>query len=276
MLRARFALELGRALGVSGDAAEAAACAVEWVHNASLLHDDCVDGAAVRRGGPTPNSLFGQSTALLLGDLAFSQGLEEAVSISPNAATHLVTAVREMTIGELQEEFLRGSLDVTPQAYLGVAARKTGALFEWCGNVFSELSPLDLGRSDPPRLSLTAGILLQIVDDIQDLTLDPDVSGKKQGMDLEARRLSLPIVMALKEEKARKAFAEAWSRPGPLPSGDSAVLNRAVVEAGGLAQAADLARESLASIMAMIRLLPDREGAASLESFVAEMARRQF
>src|SRR5579885_2299731 len=90
MLRSRFCLLLGGALGVPEEKAEASARALELVHNASLLHDDCVDEATLRRSYPTPNALFNIPTALLLGDLAFSQGLEEAVDISPNAARLLV------------------------------------------------------------------------------------------------------------------------------------------------------------------------------------------
>ena len=103
MLRARFCLLLARALGVDEKKAEATARAMEFVHNASLLHDDCVDKADTRRGVATPNALFGNTVALLLGDLAFSQGLEEAIDISPRAPEHLVTTVREMAAGELIE-----------------------------------------------------------------------------------------------------------------------------------------------------------------------------
>ncbi len=125
MLRSRFCLLLGGALGVPEDKSEAASRALELVHNASLLHDDCVDEATLRRSHPTPNAVYNIPTALLLGDLAFSQGLEEAVDISPNAARLLVTAVREMTVGELQEEFLKGSLDLSVDAYMGICSRKT-------------------------------------------------------------------------------------------------------------------------------------------------------
>jgi octaprenyl-diphosphate synthase len=140
MLRSRFALLLAGTLGVDQEKAEGVSRAMELVHNASLLHDDCVDEAELRRGHATPNKVFGTTTGLLLGDLAFAQGLEEAIDISPNAPKLLVTAVREMTVGELQEEFLKGSLEVSVDAYMGVAARKTGALFEWAGAVFSEMS----------------------------------------------------------------------------------------------------------------------------------------
>lgn len=269
MLRARFCLLLGEALGVEPGKAEAAARAVEFVHNASLLHDDCVDRSDRRRGQPTPNAVFNTTVALLLGDLAFSQGLEEAVDISPNAPRLLVSTVREMTVGELQEEFLKGSLDLTVEAYLGIAARKTGALFEWAGSVLSELSPLPHEKADPPRLACAAGILLQIVDDIHDYTLPQGLSGKPQAQDLANRRATLPCLLALQGPR-RAEFKRLWE------AGEAAPLGRFLESSGALEAARDKGREIVASMLEHCRHLPRREEAAELERFIAAMARREF
>lgn len=266
MLRSRFCLLLGGALGVPEDKAEAASRALELVHNASLLHDDCVDEAALRRGYPTANAAFNVPTALLLGDLAFSQGLEEAVDISPNAARLLVTAVREMTVGELQEEFLKGSLDLTVDAYMGICSRKTGALFEWAGAVLSELSAFPHEQSDPPRLAAAAGILLQLVDDIHDYTLPERASGKDEGQDLKNKRLTLPCLYAVKDP----AFLTLWN------AGDNAALSRFLVQKGYVQQARDKGRELTDSMVAMIKKLPCKAEAAELAFFVELMAKREF
>lgn len=269
MLRSRFCLLLGRALRVDPEKAEGVARAVEFVHNASLLHDDCVDHADTRRGEPTPNVVFGTTVALLLGDLAFSQGLEEAVDISPSAPRLLVSTVREMTVGELQEEFLKGSLDLTVEAYIGIAARKTGALFEWAGSVLSELAPAAHEKADPPRLASSAGILLQIVDDIHDYTLPEGISGKPQGQDVSNRRVTLPVLLALRGPK-RNEFLKIWE------GGDSKAVadflrNNAIIEA-----ARDTGREIVASMMALCEHLPDRDGARELAAFIEVMSRREF
>ncbi|HAZ08624.1 MAG TPA: hypothetical protein DCZ01_08920 [Elusimicrobia bacterium] len=272
MLRARFALLLGAAMGVDEAKAEGVARAMELVHNASLLHDDCVDEAETRRGRPTPNQVFGTTLGLLLGDLAFSQGLEEAIDISPNAPRLLVTAVREMTVGELQEEFLKGSTTVGMDAYMGVAARKTGALFEWAGAVFSELSPFPHEQADPPRLACAAGILLQIVDDIHDYTLTERVSGKDEAQDLRNRRLTLPCIFALQDQGSREEFLSLWN-DGET---DAARITRFLKDRGYLQTTREKGREIVDSMAAMTKKLPCRAEAAELIFFIEIMAKREF
>lgn len=272
MLRSRFALLLAGALGVDQEKAEGVSRAMELVHNASLLHDDCVDEADLRRGHPTPNKIFGTTVGLLLGDLAFSQGLEEAIDISPNAPKLLVTTVREMTVGELQEEFLKGSIEVTVDAYMGVASRKTGALFEWGGAVLSELSPFPHELSDPPRLACAAGILLQIVDDIHDYTLTERVSGKDEGQDLANRRLTLPCIYALQDDGTRDAFLALWNEPKP----DAVKIAKVLKDRGHIQKTREKGREITDSMLAMIKKLPCKAEAAELGFFVEIMAKREF
>jgi len=272
MLRARFALLLAGALGVDEAKAEGVARAMELVHNASLLHDDCVDEAELRRGHPTPNKVFGTTTGLLLGDLAFAQGLEEAIDISPNAPKLLVTTVREMTVGELQEEFLKGSLEVDEKAYMGVASRKTGALFEWAGAVLSELSPFPHEQADPPRLACAAGILLQIVDDIHDYTLSERVSGKDEAQDLLNRKLTLPCIYAVQDPASREEFLRLWESPSP----DAARIGAFLKERGHLKKTRETGRQIVDSMLAMIAKLPARAEAKELAFFVEIMAKREF
>jgi octaprenyl-diphosphate synthase len=272
MLRSRFALLLSAALGVDEAKAEGVSRAMELVHNASLLHDDCVDEADLRRGHATPNKIFGTTTGLLLGDLAFAQGLEEAIDISPHAPQLLVTTVREMTVGELQEEFLKGSIEVTVDAYMGVASRKTGALFEWAGSVLSELSSFPHEQSDPPRLACAAGILLQIVDDIHDYTLTQRISGKDAGQDLANRKLTLPCIYAIQDPETRPEFLALWNEDKP----DAAKIAELLKRRGHIQQARDKGREIVNSMLAMIEKLPYRAEANELAFFVQIMAKREF
>ena len=270
MLRARFCVMLGAALDVEPAKSETCARVAELVHNASLLHDDCIDSADLRRGHPTPNAQFGTSAAILLGDLAFTEALDEVFHLSPEAARGISDAVREMTIGELQEEFLKGSLRVSIDSYMGVAARKTGALFEWCGQAMSHLSPLSHDVDDPPKLGRLAGILLQIVDDIHDFTLEEDVSGKAQGKDVHEARPTLPVILAL-EDPARKDKARAlWE------SRDTQALARYLQENGYLEATRTKARGLLEEMIALARSLPNERGANALGEFFKALAFRQF
>lgn len=275
MLRARFCLLLGQALGVDPAKAEICGRVAELVHNASLLHDDCIDEADLRRGNPTPNALFGKSSAILLGDLAFAEALDEVFLISPEAARGIADAVREMTIGELQEEFLRGSVNVSIESYLGVAARKTGALFEWCGQAMSHLSPLPHDTDDPPKLGRSAGILLQIVDDIHDFTLDEKISGKDQGKDLDGGWVTLPVLLALQNNDHREEALKLWQGHSCGPEG-ARELARFLDRHGYLEESKVQARGLLKEIFALSRSLPHPPGVRALEAFLEAMAWRQF
>ncbi|MHB2026757.1 MAG: polyprenyl synthetase family protein [Elusimicrobiota bacterium] len=275
MLRARFCLLLGAGLGADAGKTEAAARAMEWVHTASLLHDDCVDEAELRRGYPTPNKVFGTTVGLLLGDLAFSQGLEEAIEVSASAVRHLVTTVREMTVGELQEEFLRGSVSVTMDGYMGVASRKTGALFEWCGNVLSEISHYPHEKANPPRLAAAAGILLQVVDDIHDYTLKREISGKDPAKDFTLGRLTLPGVLAVHDPKTRESFIKLWQSADQDHSAAQKIAEF-LESSGHLEGSRAVGRELVESMLAMVRELPMKTEAEAMADFIEAMAKREF
>lgn len=275
MLRARFAVQFGAALGVEVSKSETVGRAMELAHNASLLHDDCVDEAKLRRGQPTPNVVFGSTTALLLGDIAFTQALEEVLDLHPKAVERLVAAAREMAIGELQEEFLRGSVEVTLDSYMGVAARKTGALFEWGAMTLSDLSPLEHEAADPQKLGSAIGILLQAVDDIHDYTLDDAVAGKERAKDALCGRVTLPGVFALGDPAARSGFLELWGARDRDP-GAPAKLARFLEECGALDRAREKCREIAGNILALTRRLPVQAEVREFSDFISAMAGREF
>jgi len=277
MLRSRFCLVLGSALGVERRVCEHLGCAVEFVHNASLLHDDCLDRASTRRGAPTPNAQFGDRTGIILGDLAVTEGMQEAARVSPAAVDGLLRAVHEMSVGELQEEFLCGSLNVSLEGYFGIAARKTGALFEWLGRALSSESPLSHLKEDPPTLGRTAGILLQIIDDIHDFTLDEEVAGKPPGQDLVNGRLTLPGILAMDDERTRARFIEIWEADPASRNGSSLEKALAVFEEGGhLERAREIAKGLLKEMLPLVDRLPADKEAAEFRGFIQALVEREF
>ena len=155
---------------------------------------------------------------------------------------------------------------------MGVAARKTGALFEWAGAVLSELSPFPHEQSDPPRLACAAGILLQIVDDIHDYTLSERVSGKDEGQDLQNRRLTLPCIYALQDGASREKFLALWNEPKP----DAAKIAALLKDRGHIQKTREKGREIVDSMLAMIKKLPCKAEATELAFFVEIMAKREF
>ncbi|MDE2290433.1 MAG: polyprenyl synthetase family protein, partial [Elusimicrobia bacterium] len=220
-----------------------------------------------------PNALFGDRTGILLGDLAFTQGMAEAATVSAEAVRTLVEAVQEMTVGELQEEFLKGSLNVSAEGYYGVAARKTSALFEWAGRALSAESPLKHRREDPPRLGVAAGILLQVVDDIHDFTLTEAVAGKAPGQDLHNGRLTLPGILAMDDEASRPRWLELWGKRDPEALGEALTLFR---ERGHLEAARGEARRIMEAMLPWVDGLPVKAPAAQLRGFMTLMFEREF
>lgn len=275
MLRARYALHLGGALGTPESLCERAALVVELVHNASLLHDDCIDNGLLRRGVPTPNARFGERTGIMLGDLAFVEGMIEAAGISASAVRSLMGAVSEMTVGEIQEEFIKGSPDVSFEGYCGIAARKTAAIFEWAGRVLSEASPLAHRKTDPPRLGRSAGVLLQVIDDIHDFTLNEDVAGKSPGQDFANGRLTLPSILALDDESSREGFLRAWKARA---SGREAYREAKdiLLRGGHLDEARRRARKIMESMLPIVDALPVKEKAAELRAYIDLLFSREF
>ncbi len=180
-----------------------------------------------------------------------------------------------MTVGELQEEFLKGSVDLSVDAYMGICSRKTGALFEWAGAVLSELSPFPHEQADPPRLACAAGILLQIVDDIHDYTLPERASGKDEGQDLKNRRLTLPCLYALQDPKARESFLALWNSAGADPKA-AEKISKFLKDGGFVQKARDKGRELVDSMAAMARRLPCKAEAAELAFFIELLAKREF
>lgn len=274
MIRARYSLLLGACLGVETGAAERVAAVAELVHNASLLHDDCIDDGLLRRGLPTPNALFGDRAGVLLGNLCFTEALSEARRLSSSAAQALVEAASEMSVGELQEEFLRGSTNLSAEGYCGLAVRKTGSVFEWAGKALSGLSPERHRPQDPVRLGRLAGIILQIVDDVHDFALERDVAGKEPGQDLRNGRLTLPCILALDDEDARPRMLRIWaSREKPEALGQAMEL---FMERGFLAASRAKAREALEEALPVAEGLPVRERASALAGFLKRMLEREF
>ena len=180
-----------------------------------------------------------------------------------------------MAIGELQEEFLKGSVEVTVEAYLGVISRKTGALVAWCGATLSELSSLPHADADPPRLGSATGMLLQIIDDIHDYTWSEAVSGKEPGRDLCERRLTLPAILALNDPAARGEFLRLWQTGGE-DRGSVRRMARFLESSGHLEAARGRARELVSSIRTWAAALPVEDCARCFCGFIDAMERREF
>lgn len=192
-----------------------AAAVVEAIHLASLLHDDVVDQADLRRGDPTVNASHSDKVSVLYGDYIFITALQAAGTLeNPLALPVLFDAVRRMVRGEIGDTGSHGDIDESQ--YFSIIADKTAALFSAAG----ELAVMLTGGSEQDRewgarLGELVGTAFQVVDDALDYTGVPDRLGKPACSDLRAGTVTLPLIHALRNtpetERSRMLDNGYWS-----------------------------------------------------------------
>jgi octaprenyl-diphosphate synthase len=174
---------------------------VEAIHTASLLHDDVVDGADVRRGRPTSHSVWGNQIVILVGDYLFANSLRLAVEQKnlPIIET-LSRATAEMTEGEILQLQRIADPAITEEEYLGIIAAKTGALISAACTIGGILGGL---TDDKVRAlasyGLKTGIVFQMFDDVLDFNADETRLGKSLGKDLHEGKITLPLIYLLRD-----------------------------------------------------------------------------
>lgn len=243
-LRPALVLLSGKCCSESlSDATYYAAMTVELIHTATLIHDDVVDGADMRRGLPSVNSLWNNKTAVLMGDYLLANALiSMADTRQPDAIALVAEIARRASEGELLQNDRSRTLDMDEATYFKMIADKTGALIS-CS---CELGAITNGISGKDRAALReyglhAGIAFQIRDDLFDYTADQSTIGKSKGRDLKERNLTLPILHAL-NRATRSEVRSVLSRiRHGLNRQELREINRFVADYGGL----DYAQEKI-------------------------------
>src|SRR5207247_308943 len=204
--RVRPGLTILSNYAVGGDGANYSsirmATVMEFLHTATLVHDDVIDKAETRRNRPSINAEFGNQTAVLMGDWLYMSAFETSLAERSLPILDILTAVtRRMTEGELLQLTLLGRTDISEEQYFDVIARKTAYLFSAC----CEIGAL-LGKANPEKQNMlrdygmNLGIAFQLVDDLLDFTGTEDVLGKPAGADLLEGKVSLPLIFLLQRE----------------------------------------------------------------------------
>lgn len=176
-----------------------AAAVVEMVHMATLVHDDVLDEARMRRRGQTINQLRGNEAAVMLGDYLISHAYHLCSSLnSPSISRIIAHATNTVCEGELLQLSHRGDLNLDEPTYFDIITRKTASLCGACCRVAAELSGCAQGVTDALyAYGETLGVAFQIIDDVLDLTGDPATVGKTLGLDLAKGKLTLPLIHAI-------------------------------------------------------------------------------
>ncbi len=198
-LRPLLSLLCARALGYGGEQHIQLATVIEFLHTATLLHDDVVDVSALRRGRPTANAHFGNASTVLVGDFIYSRAFQLLVGIGRLDILRLIAdTTNQIAEGEVEQLARAGDPATTEEQYLEVIRRKTAVLFAAACKGAAMLAEADPDRQEAmARFGLNLGLAFQIIDDVLDYEGDPDIMGKNLGDDLAEGKATLPLIRAM-------------------------------------------------------------------------------
>ncbi len=189
-----------RLCGYSGNYDKTFSTIFEYLHAATLLHDDLVDEAKLRRGKPVAYSVYGNSIAVLVGDFLLARALSIAVETGRNNVVSIMAEVTEhMSQGEIHQIVRKGQLDLAEEEYMMIIQNKTALLFKGACRVSAIIS--DAAEKEEKAISdygYNLGIAFQMADDLLDYTSDTSSLGKEVGADLKEGKLTLPVIYSLK------------------------------------------------------------------------------
>ncbi len=274
-LRPALLLLTGLACGKVMPAHHVLAAVVEMIHTATLVHDDVLDGANVRRHVPTVNALWGNQASILLGDYLFTHAFHLSSTLDDARACRIIgESTNRLCAGELQQICRRGDIDLSEEEYFEIIDGKTaeltacscklGALYAGtCAETVERLA--SFGRS--------LGSAFQIADDVLDLIGEETLAGKSLGTDLEQQKLTLPVIHLLQVAAPEQAVrvrsiltaSGNHKRESLLPE---------LLAAGSLDYARRRAEEFAASALVELECLPPSPGRAILEALADRVVHR--
>ncbi len=209
-LRPLLTLSSAALCGYRGPRAAALAASVEFIHTATLLHDDVVDASDLRRGNPSANALFGNEASVLVGDFLFSRAFELMVEDgSLDVLRVLARASSVISEGEVLQLMTTNDIATGEQAYLEVVRSKTAELFAAACRIGAIVAERPASEEEALRtFGLNLGIAFQIVDDVLDYSAAQERLGKTVGDDFREGKMTLPVILAI--HRGNEAEREFW------------------------------------------------------------------
>src|SRR4029079_15719726 len=218
--RVRPALTILSNYAVGGDGARynaiRMATVMEFLHTATLVHDDIIDKADTRRNRPTVNALYGNETAVLMGDWLYMSAFETSLAERSLPILDILNRVtRKMTEGELLQLTTLNRTDVSEQHYLDIIQRKTAYLFSACCEVGGSLG--NAGEQEQKALAdygFNLGMAFQLTDDLLDFTSSDDTLGKGVGVDLLGGKVTLPLIYLMNSDPSTRDLIDTVMADG--------------------------------------------------------------
>ena len=200
-VRPALLLLTARMLGETSDATIRLAAVMEFIHNATLVHDDVIDESDTRRGRPSANANWGNAMTVLAGDWLYMESFAVALGERNfEVLNTLIGITQKMVEGELLQLTLVGQRDVSQEQLLDIARRKTAHLFSGCMRLPSIVADCEQDSVDKlTRIGMNLGMSFQLVDDVLDLTSTKEAMGKPVANDLKEGNVTMPVYFALEQ-----------------------------------------------------------------------------
>ncbi|MBI3951173.1 MAG: polyprenyl synthetase family protein [Acidobacteria bacterium] len=255
------------------------ATVVECLHTATLVHDDIIDGAEVRRGRPSVNQVWGNEVTVLMGDWLYMSAFETAMQERSFEVLDILTSLtRQMTEGELVQLSQIGNVSISVGEYLDIIRWKTAYLFSACaeiGGILGGATPVQ--QRALREFGLNLGMAFQLIDDVLDFTSSDTVLGKPAGNDLREGKITLPLIYLVQQGKAEDLrMIDTVIREKSYQQVDRVKFVRLLEEQGVLARARSMAQEYAAEARAQLDDLPSSPYKAALldiSQFVIERSK---
>ena len=259
-LRPLLVILSSRACGYQGPHQDLLAAIVEFIHTATLLHDDVVDASELRRGRETANALFGNEASVLVGDFLYSRAFQMMVDVNDmRVMAILANATNVIAEGEVMQLLNCNDADTTEERYLHVIRSKTAKLFE----AAAQLGAIVAARPRAEEQALAAygmhlGTAFQIIDDVLDYQASPEQTGKNIGDDLAEGKPTLPLIYAMRagNPEQRQIVRHAIEAGGREHIDAVMTILRAT---GAIQYAAQIARQEADRAMSALTALANNE-----------------
>ena len=252
------------------------AAVMEFLHTATLVHDDIIDNAETRRNRPSVNARFGNQTAVLMGDWLYMSAFETSLAERSLPILDILTAAtRKMTEGELLQLTLLGRTDIKEEEYLDILQRKTAYLFSACCEIGAIMGGADAaGQKALREYGMNLGTAFQLVDDLLDFTASEEVLGKAAGVDLLEGKLTLPLIYLLESDPSARAVLQSVMHEGSYRKVTRESLLERVETAGALERARELATHYAESARNALSQLPSSKYSDALYSIPSYIIER--
>ena len=243
--------------------------AAEFIHAASLLHDDIIDDAKKRRGKLSANRQFGNAKAVLAGDFLLTEAFDLLRTFDRILIDNAIVVVREMTRSAMMELNTRGRSDLSAACLRSISVGKTGFLFAWCGFAAAHYCQQKDAAQLLWNIGERIGFIFQLADDIKDFSGDQNL--KDVCRDIRNRELSLPILLACEEDDDLRRDLRLLFAQTNICTDEAVAIKDKVLNTKGIDRAAELMFAELDQVISSLSPFSNSRGFICLEQFIRRL-----